>query len=169
MTGYLRQLVRVFVEDILPTYSRYQTIAKVICKLEISQPLTIRLDAALWSINAQGRAVTAQTQANEALEHELATLKAEVTAAKGLQRENRRLTRRIKALEKERAAYDKKMLKLESAADINSELATENKALKVQVHTLEKEIEALNTRFEDILRMAADDLKKSAQHNASHH
>ena len=109
------------------------------------------------------------TQAKEALEKELALLKAEATEAKGLTRENRRLSRRIQALEKERAAFDNKMKSLESEADVNQGLAKENKALKIQVQTLQKEIEALNVRFEEIIKMAADDLKTAAQKKSRDH
>lgn len=111
--------------------------------------------------------VAALTQTAQSQEQELAVFKAEATEAKGLTKENKRLNRRIQALEKERAAYDKKMTKLQSELDVNTELAKENKALRVQVQTLEKEIEALNIRFEDILKMAADDLKSSAKKKKS--
>lgn len=107
--------------------------------------------------------VESLSQGKETLEHELAALKAESTEAKGLNKENRRLNRRIKALEKERTAFDKKMKGLESEADVNSDLAKENKELRVQVQTLQKEIESLNIRFEEIIKMAADDLKSAAK------
>jgi chromosome segregation ATPase len=107
--------------------------------------------------------VASLIQEKEALEHEMANLKAETTEAKGLTKENRRLNRRIKALEKERAAFDKKMKGLESEADVNGELAKENKELRIEVQTLQKEIEGLNVRFEEIIKMAADDLKAAAK------
>ena len=113
--------------------------------------------------------VDESSNAKEALEKELALLKAEATEAKGLTRENRRLSRRIQALEKERTAFDNKMKSLESEADVNQGLAKENKALKIQVQTLQKELEALNVRFEEIIKMAADDLKTAAQKKSRDH